>query len=151
LIPFELPAIRDAYLHASRFEIRELVLADCKLGQDPRLRQFAMASRQIGKSQLMRLRPLRDQRIVQRYLKAVEDDEAPGWHTVVLGLILSLYSLPLRQGLVNYGQQTLRGFIYSANRSLGLEEAQCEALHSELCLPLCPSVEALLSDLSVIR
>ena len=43
-------------------------------------------------------RPLRDQRLVQRYLTAVEQGEAQGWHTLVYGLTLAVYSLPLRQG-----------------------------------------------------
>lgn len=68
---------------------------------------FASPSRQIGRRQLARLRPLRDERIVRRYLAAVESGRADGWHTVVYGLTLALYSLPLRQGLLHYAQETL--------------------------------------------
>ena len=49
--------------------------------------------------------PLRDERVVQRYLAAVESGEAHGWHTLVYGLTLVVYSLPLRQGLLGYAHQ----------------------------------------------
>ena len=61
---------------------------------------------------------MRDQRVVQRYLQAVEGGQANGWHTLVYGLTLAVYSLPLRQGLLGYAHQTTRGFIYSAARML---------------------------------
>ena len=38
--------------------------------------------------------------------------EANAWHTLVYGVTLALYSIPLRQGLLGYGYQTMRGFIY---------------------------------------
>ncbi len=58
----------------------------------------------------------------KRYLAAVESGEAHGWHTLVYGLTLAVYSLPLRQGLLGYAQQTTRGFIQAAARSLELSE-----------------------------
>jgi hypothetical protein len=56
--------------------------------------------------------------VVQRYLHAVESDQADGWHTLVYGLTMAVYSLPLRQGLLGYAHQTTRGFIYSGARML---------------------------------
>jgi len=54
--------------------------------------------RRVGQSQLKRFRSLRDHRLVQRYLKAVGEGRAHGWHTLVYGITLSVYSLPLIQG-----------------------------------------------------
>ena len=107
------------------------------LAGEPILSDFAAASRRVGQSQLRKLRPLRDQRVVQRYLHAVESGQAHGWHTLVYGLTLAVYSLPLRQGLLGYAHQTTRGFIYSAARMLRLSEHQCRALF-ELFAPTCP-------------
>src|SRR2546430_2599389 len=124
LLPLELPAICRAYQHANRYEIRELLRLDCQMADLPLLQCFATASQRVGKTQLKRLRPLRDQRLVQRYIRAVEAGEAHAWHTLVYGLILSLYSLPLRQGLLSYAQQTTRGLICSVAGRLHL--AGCE-------------------------
>jgi len=132
LNPLELPAICEAHRHAGLFEVRELIELDRRLAREPLLQAFAAASQRVGKAQLKRLRPLRDQRLVQRYLRAVQAGEARGWHTVVYGLILSLYSLPLRQALLSYAQQTTRGFIYSAARGMALAESDCLELFDEL-------------------
>jgi urease accessory protein UreF len=146
LIACELPAIHRAYGHASRSEIRELIAADAELSLDPALQPFAGASQYVGTAQLKRLRPLRDQRLVQRYLHAVETGEAHGWHTMVYGLILSVYSLPLRPGLINYGRQTIGSFITSANFSLKLLEVERRELHENFCLGLPQAVESILKD-----
>jgi urease accessory protein UreF len=145
LLPFELPAIQSAHGHAARHELRELVALDRSLVGQPLLLPFAPASRRVGQYQLRKLRPLRDVRLVQRYLQAVETRRATGWHTLVYGLTLAVYSLPLRQGLLGYAHQTARGFIYSAARPLELSERQCRALFDRLCAPLPAAVEALLA------
>jgi urease accessory protein UreF len=144
LLPLELPAIQAAHEHALCHGVRELVELDRQLAGEPLLEQFAGASRRVGQGQLQKLRPLRDQRVLQRYLQAVERGEARGWHTVVYGLTLAIYSLPLRQGLLGYAHQTTRGFIYSAARSLRLSELQCRALFDELCADLPGAIEELL-------
>jgi urease accessory protein UreF len=151
LISCELPAIYRAFNHASRSETRELIDSDCELARVPVLQHFASASCGIGVMQLQRLRPLRGERLVHRYLDAVEHGKAHGWHTVVYGLVLSLYSLPLRQGLLNYGHQTLRGFISSASRPLQLLHEQCDELHFELSSRLPQAVESLLALSSFAR
>jgi len=133
LLPHELPAIQTAFTHASRNEVRELIAFDQKLASEPMLRNFANASQRIGHDQLQKLRPLRDERMVQRYLVAVENGQAHGWHTLVYGMTLVLYSLPLRQGLLGYAHQTTRGFIHAAARGLQLKEADCRDLFDELC------------------
>jgi urease accessory protein UreF len=144
LLPFELPAIQCAHGHTARHEVRELVAFDQSLTSQPLLSDFAAASRRVGQSQLRKLRPLRDERVVQRYLEAVESGGAHGWHTLVYGLTLAVYSLPLRQGLLGYAHQTTRGFIYSAARMLRLSEHECRALFDSLCADLPGAVEALL-------
>jgi len=145
LLAHELPAIRDAYAHAAHQHVRELVALDQQLSGDPTLRQFASASRRVGQAQLQRLRPLRDERIIQRYLQAVESGQAHGWHTLVYGMTLVVYSLPLRQGLLGYAQQTTRGFIHAAAHPLNATEAECRELFGELCAPLPAAVEALVA------
>jgi len=145
LLPHELPAIRNAYHHAAQNHARELVALDQQLSREPMLRDFSSASRRIGQAQLQRLRPLRDERIVQRYLHALDNGEAHGWHTLVYGMTLVVYSLPLRQGLLGYAQQTTRGFIHSAARSLNATEANCRSLFDELCEPLPAAVETLVA------
>ncbi len=132
LRPHELPAIQTAYQHISRNEVRELIAFDQQLGNEPALKDFAAASQRIGRGQLQKLRPLRDERVVQRYLAAVEGGQAHGWHTLVYGMTLVLYSLPLRQGLLGYAHQTTRGFIQAAARRLQLKESECRELFDEL-------------------
>jgi urease accessory protein UreF len=146
LLPFELPVIWHAHGHATRHEVRELVALDRRLVGEPVLRAFVPASHRVGQYQLRKLRPLRDERVVQRYLHAVESGQASGWHTLVYGLTLAVYSRPLRQGLLGYAHQTTRGFIYSAARMLSLSEHQCRALFDALCADLPEALEALLAQ-----
>ncbi len=136
LRPIELPAIQTAYTHAARHELRELIAFDGQLAGEERLQEFAAASRRIGQWQLQKLRPLRDERIVQRYLHAVETGQANGWHTLVYGLTLVVYSLPLRQGLAGYACHMTRGFIDAAARPLHLAEKDSRTLVEDLCADL---------------
>lgn len=136
LLPLELPAICQAWDHASRREARELIALDQQFGQSPGVQSFAFASAAVGQGQLRRLRPLKDERIVQRYWQAIEKNEAQGWHTLVYGLILALYALPARQGLLNYALQTQRGLVLAAANRLRLSEPECDALLHELNVPL---------------
>jgi urease accessory protein UreF len=146
LLPHELPAIQRAFDHTCRHEVRELCEYDRQLADEPALKFFAEASRRVGQTELSKLRPLRDERIIRRYLEAVERNEANAWHTLVYGLTLALYSMPLRQGLLGYGYQTTRGFIYSAARSLEFSEIDCRNLLEELCGNLPATVELLISQ-----
>lgn len=147
LIPFEMPSIQTAHEYAANHGVRELVALDQRLAEEPLLRLFAEPSRRVGRHQLQKLRPLRDERVVQRYLKAVDEGRAQAWHTLVYGLTLWLYSLPLRQGLLGYAHQTTRGFIYAAARNLQLSERTCRALFDELCAELPQAVEELVRPL----
>jgi urease accessory protein UreF len=144
LVPHELPAIQASHAHACGNETRELIALDKQMSGEPALRGFASASERVGRAQLQKLRPLRDERVAQRYLRAVESGDAHGWHTLVYGLTLALYSLPLRQGLLGYAWQTTHGFIHAAARSLKLTEKDCRELLDERCAPLPATVDTLL-------
>ena len=144
LLPEELPVINSAFAQTSRNQLRELIALDQSLDGNPVLKDFASASRRVGQSQLKRLRPLRDQRLVQRYLQAVEAGEAQGWHTIVYGITLAIYSLPLRQGLLSYGRQTLLGFIHAAALTPRISEEESLDLLDEILSPLPAAVEKLL-------
>ena len=145
LLPVELPVITRAFWHASRNETRELIAFDQELAGRSIIRELATASRRVGRSQLRRLRPLRDLRLVRRYLAAVDAEKAHGWHTLVYGVTLALFSLPLRQGLWAYAQQTLRGFIHSASAPLGLTEDFGLALLDEQCEGLPQAIDEVIT------
>jgi urease accessory protein UreF len=146
LIPHELPAIQRAYRHASRNETRELVAFDQELANEPALKLFASASRRVGQAQLKRLRPLRDHRLLQRYLRTMDDGVANAWHTLVYGLTLSVYSLPVLQGLTSYEKQTLLGFMHAVSRTLRLSEADCRNLLDQLSPSLPNATEPILGE-----
>jgi urease accessory protein UreF len=144
LTPVELPVIVRAYGHASRNELRELVALDRQIATTQGARDFAAASCRVGQRQLNRLRPLRDHRLIQRYRAAIERGEAHGWHTVVYGVSLAVFSLPLRQGLVGYASRTLGGFIENAAGPLALTVGDSRELHARACAPVPEVVQHLL-------
>jgi len=149
LLPLELPTICRAYHHARHNQSRELVVLDREVSGQPLLRDLASASRRVGQSQLRRLRPLRDDRLVQRYIQAVDQEEAQGWHTLVYGLTLALYSLPLRQGLMNYARKTFSGFVHAAAPSLNLSEHDCRQLLDVASADLPRRLEPMLAGESI--
>jgi urease accessory protein UreF len=120
LEPLEMPAICRARSHAALGHARELIALDRELAVKQVWPPFAAASRRIGRAQLERLRPLRDERTVQRYLAAVEAGRAAGWHTVVYGVALAVYSWPLRHGLLIYARETLSGLARAAGGLQGV-------------------------------
>ena len=146
LWPLELPTILTAHGYASFNGLRELVALDQRLADEPKLREIAEGSRRVGQAQLKKLRPLRDERLVQRYLRAVEEGHAQGWHTLVYGVTLAIYSLPLQQGLLGYSHQTTRGLIYAAARPLRLSERTCRALFDDLSASLAAAVTGLVAQ-----
>lgn len=146
LLPLELPAIARARTHALRSEVREMIAFDQQLAGEPLWLAFTSASQRVGRSQLERLRPLRDQRVVQRYLAAVECGQARGWHTIVYGLTLAIYSLPLRQSLIHYAEQTLRGFASAAARQQKFSEMACAEILENLSTRLPAAIEEILAS-----
>ena len=69
---------------------------------------------------------------------AVEAGAAHGWHTLVYGMTLAVYSLPVLPGLMSYERQTLLGFMHAVSRSLRLSENDCRDLLDQLS-PTLPS------------
>ncbi len=130
LEPLELPTIREAYGFASRGQVRELLELDRSLKPRYGHSAFAEASRHVGRTELRRLRPLQD-RTLQRYLAAVESGEATGWHVVVFGLLLALFSLPLRQGLAHYAARTQESLLNSAALDLEVPTGALDELARE--------------------
>ena len=114
LMPVELNIIHRSYLHAIHHRTQELIELDAHVSSIEVIQDFLPASRRVGQNELRRLRPLRDVRVLQRYLTAVDEGHAQGWHTCVFGMTLAVYSVPLRQGLLGYAQQVIRGFIHMA-------------------------------------
>lgn len=151
LVPRELPAIAKAFEFASEYKVRELIELDRAIAEDKAFQPFLTASHHVGRRQLNKLRALQDDRFIQRYRQAVLNGEAKAWHTLVFGLILRTYSIPLRQGLVHYGTQTLRGFIYAAARPLDLTEGACRKLLFENVPALPEAVETVMPKGSIFR
>ncbi|MGZ4973028.1 MAG: urease accessory UreF family protein [Limisphaerales bacterium] len=145
LVPIELPAIARAWTHASRGETRELIALDRELTCEPLLTFFATASKEIGQVELAALRPMRDQRVVQRYWTAIESGQAQGWHTLVYGLTLFIYSMPLRQGLCHYAEQTMFSLADIAARRVGLPANECRDIAAKVMAELPASIEKTLA------
>lgn len=141
LAPHELRCIHHAAECAGHNHLKELLALDKELGRAETAQEFQVASRHVGKRQLNRMRQMKDLRVLQRYRDLVNEGKAYGWHTLVYGLVLSTYSIPIRQGLLHYGRQTLGGFIQSAARPLDLSEDACIELQNELCLSLPPLIQ----------
>lgn len=141
LLPVELPAIAAACGCARRGQTRELIALDQRLAAETILAPFASASRTIGAAQLRRMKPLRDERTLQRYLAAVESGQASGWHTLVYGLTLAIYSFPLRQGLLHYGRETLGGLALGALRAEPFLDSAGQAMLQEMLSRLPEAVE----------
>jgi urease accessory protein UreF len=102
LLPLEWPAMLQAHGHVSRHEAQELVALDQRLGQESRWQELSDASARIGQRHLRSLRPLKDHRVVQRYLQAVEQDQAQAWHPLVYGAIPRFIPCHSAKGLLNY-------------------------------------------------
>jgi urease accessory protein UreF len=145
LLPLELPAIARAWNHASRAEVRELIAFDHELASEPLLAVCAQASTEIGRTQLNGLRPMRDQRVVQRYWNAIETGQAQGWHTLVYGLTLSIYSIPLRQGLCHYAEQTIFSLAEIAARRASLPLDECRQIAGKVLNDLPASIDKTLA------
>jgi urease accessory protein UreF len=145
LLPRELPAIVAACGHAQRGELRELLAQEQSMAAALLATPFAAPSRRMGWLQLARLRPLRDHRFVQRYLAAVESGHAHGWHTVVYGVTLAVFSLPLRQGLFFYAQETLSALASAAGKSKDFVPSQLDDMLTGLLARVPEAVEAALA------
>ena len=127
----ELPAVHSAYWYANRGQFKELMALDAELSENEALAPFAEASLAVGREHLRMLKPMYDQRMMQRFRKCVVAGEARGWNPVVFGMFLSIHSVPVREGLLQFGRQIWSGFINSAQEAHGLKSAECSELLSE--------------------
>jgi urease accessory protein UreF len=144
LRPVELPAIQRSYAHASRNEFRELIALDSQMADAGAFGELAAESKREGLAQLQRVRPMRDMRLARRYLDAVEQGQANGWHVLVYGVMLAAYSIPLRQGLLGYAARAMSGLIGPASRELALSKLESRELFLEFCAALPADVDRLL-------
>lgn len=126
--PRELPIIQQAYNHAARGHARELIALDHGLATVSEWMAIAEASQLAGRTHLRRLRPLKDLKLIATYWGAVEKGEAFGWHATVYGVILAVFALPLRQGLLHYARQSLGSFIRASQEPLRLSETTATLL-----------------------
>jgi len=124
LVGEEWPVVLEAWSHASAGRVKELLALDQAWGLRVGMRPLAEASFRVGQRQLNRLRPLRDVRVVQRYLAAVETGKAHGWHPVVYGVMLAVFAVPLRQGLMHYADQVLGGFVEGVPPGIAMSEGE---------------------------
>jgi hypothetical protein len=141
----ELPVILRAYHHARKGEARELIELDRSLKNSHANEALANASEVVGRNQLRKLRSLKDERVVRKYWDAVQAKQANGWHTIVFGIVLAIYSIPLRQGLHHYSRQTIRGFLEAGAGKLRLREGEIDEMESGLLVGLPAIVEKLLA------
>ena len=129
LEPIELPTLTKARRLASRGRTKELIALDQDfLGNHPEWLPLAAGSARFGHDTLARLRPLRDERVVQRMLEAVQTGKTPGHHHIVFGLTMAVYSIPARQGLADYAQSALEAVIATAPGKLKLTQEDRAAL-----------------------
>ena len=131
LRPIELPAVHSAYWFANRGQFKELMQLDSELSENEALTPFAEASLAVGRDHLRMLKPMHDQRMMQRFRKCVVAGEARGWNPVVFGMFLSIHSVPVREGLLQFGRQIWSGFINGVQEEHGLKETECSALLTE--------------------
>jgi len=153
LLAHEWPAIREAHRLTLLGYGRELVALDQTWGRTQRglapvWRALAAAGARLGQQRLHRLRPLQAERSVRRYVAAVDSAEATGWHTVVFGLLLGVHSLPLRQGLLHYAQQSLGGFLQGTPLAK-LDDCTRMALLAEATAGMVPRLNKLLAAESI--
>ena len=143
LIPIELPAIVTASEFASRNALHELYLLDKQLGSEPLIKMFEQASLALGRNQLRKLRGMRDVRLLSRYRSSVLEGDAHGWHMLVYGIVLHLFSIPIRQGLAKYQTQVLLGFAQSACPSLQWSQSEWSKVECVIKKIPLPSLESL--------
>jgi len=132
----EWPVVLQAWQLAREGRVRELLELDAAWGRDMARAEFAGASFRVGRRQLGKLRGLRDERVIRRYLDAIEAGEARGWHPVVYGVVLAIYHLPLRQGLMHFASRTLAGWVRLAEHRHRLPASECQALLDAICSQL---------------
>jgi urease accessory protein UreF len=137
----DLPMVRWAREAAARNDSKGLVELDRILASTLAVGPLREASVRAGQQQLRKLRPIKGHRFLARYIAEVESERACGFQPVVYGVYLFLFSVALREGLMNYAYQTLQGFVGAAARTIRLDEAQRKPLVEDVCAGLPQLVE----------
>ena len=146
LEPVELAAVAAAHRHAARGEALELIALDESLvSTHPEWLQLAPASQRFGTDHLKRLQPLRDERVVQRFLDAAREGRAPANHPVVFGLTMAVFSIALRQGLGDYAQSALEAVVATTAAKLKLTQADRDDLISRSQARLPEAIERMVA------
>lgn len=148
LIPVELPAIYRSCRLASANDLEGLLRLDASLEKQISNPTFARASQNIGRVQLKRLRPLKDHRVTRRLLEAVNRGSANGWHTLVYGVSLEIYSIPTRQGLLHYANRTLWTLLDCGAKTIDLREREATKMFEDLIRGIPASIDRLLPKFS---
>jgi urease accessory protein UreF len=137
----DLPMIRWAREAASRNDSKELAELDRVLASTLAAGPMREASVKAGQQQLRKLRPIKGHRFLARYIAEVESQRALGFQPIVYGVHLFLFSVSLREGLMNYAFQTLQRFATAASRTIRLDESQRRLLVEDICTGLPRIVE----------
>lgn len=145
LVPIEIPTITEASLMVGRGEFKELLDLDQRLAQRAEWRPFADASRWVGSCHARSMRGMKDHRTVWRYCEAIRTKQANGWHAVVYGVVLSAFSIPLRQGISNYCDRTLGGFVDAVALTRGFSSTEVIQLKAQFSGELAPEIDRALA------
>ena len=123
LEPIELPAITHSSKLSARGHAGELIALDQDFaGIHPEWLLLMPASTRMGRDYLNRLRPLQDERVVQRFIESVKYNQSPGHHLTVFGLTMSVFSIARRQGLAEYAQFALEAVVSTAAGKLKITQ-----------------------------
>jgi len=134
----EWPVIVQAWQFTREGKARELIALDQEWTKTARSEVLAEASFRVGRRQLNKLRGLRHERVIARYLEAIDSGRAHGWHPVVYGVVLGVYHLPLRPGLMQFASQSLVGLTNAAERIGRLPARECQEI-LDLAVALLPA------------
>lgn len=122
----EWPVIVRARTLTQEGKHQDVVQLDQEWGLKAHQNPFSEASFRVGRRQLSKLRGLRQERVIHHYWKAIEKGTAQGWHPVVFGVVLGVYHLPLRTGLIQFASHSLEGMVTSAERIGRLPAKACQ-------------------------
>lgn len=145
IVRVDLPIIRWAYESAARNDANGLIALDQHLSTYPSQPGLRAASTRIGQQKLQGFAPLKGHTFLRRYHAAVESGQATGHNAIVYGIYLFLFSIPLREGLLSYGYQTLKGFAEPASAAIRLDHRQTQSLIEQLSANLTKQVEGSLT------
>jgi len=146
LLPRELPALLATHEFARRGRSRELLKEEKKLALARDWRALVAPSRRVGGHLLSQLRPLRDERIVQRFLDAHCAGRTPGFHLTVLGVTSALFHVPPRQVLWDYALTLLDGLALTAGQRLRLAAPTRQAIVRNISQPIPPKLGSMLDE-----